>query len=59
MPRSTKNDPPMEEVMEATNFDLEVGIKRQLEQLAERSERSLSGMLRLILKQYLDGKDRA
>ena len=58
MAKPMQNDPPMNEVMEPTNFDLEASVKRHLEQLAERSERSLSGMIRLILKQYLDGKDR-
>ena len=52
-----KNDPVQSEVMENTNFELEVSLKHQLVDMAERTERSLSGMLRLIVKQYLDGKE--
>ena len=51
-----QNDPPMDEVMENTNFELELSLKHQLEVIAERTERSLSGLLRLIVKQYLDTK---
>lgn len=40
--------------MESTNFELEVSLKRQLETMADETERSLSGLLRLIVKQYLD-----
>ena len=49
-----QNDPPMNEDMENTNFELESSLKRQLEGIAEKTERSLSGLLRLIVKQYLD-----
>ena len=51
-----QNDPPMNEDMENTNFELESSLKRQLEGIAEKTERSLSGLLRLIVKQYLDTK---
>jgi len=51
-----RNDPVESEVTENTNFELEVSMKRRLEQIADETERSLSGMLRLIVKQYLDDK---
>ena len=51
-----RNDPPMDEIMENTNFELELSLKHQLEGIAEKTERSLSGLLRLIVKQYLDTK---
>ncbi len=51
-----QNDPVEDEVTENTNFELEISLKRQLEEIADKTERSLSGMLRLIVKQYLDGK---
>ena len=51
-----RNDPPANEVMENTNFELELSLKRQLEGIAEKTERSLSGLLRLIVKQYLETK---
>lgn len=51
-----QNDPPMDEVMENVNFELELSLKHQLENIAEKTERSLSGLLRLIVKQYLDTK---
>lgn len=54
MPKT--NDPPMDEQMEATAFELEVSLKRKLESMADKGERSLSGLLRLIVKQFLDGK---
>ena len=46
----------MDEIMENTNFELELSLKHQLEGIAEKTERSLSGLLRLIVKQYLDTK---
>ena len=48
------NDPPIEDVMENTNFELEFRRKRRLETIAEKTERSLSGLLRLIVKEYLE-----
>ena len=56
MTKPQRNDPPQEDVMENTNFELEVSRKHQLETLAERTERSLSGLLRFIVKQYLDAE---
>ena len=56
MNKPTRNDPPVDDVMENTNFELELSLKRQLEAIAEKTERSLSGLLRLIVKQYLDTK---
>ena len=35
-------------------FDCLQSQKRQLEEMADKTERSLSGLLRLIVKQYLD-----
>lgn len=54
MPKT--NDPPMNEEMEVTGFELEISLKRKLEGMADKGERSLSGLLRLIVKQFLDGK---
>ncbi len=56
MKNPRKNDPPATETMERTTFDLEIALKRRLETLADTTERSLSGMLRLILREYLDTK---
>ena len=50
------NDPPADEIMEFTSFELELPLKRRLEKIADETERSLSGLLRLIVKQYLDTK---
>ena len=54
MPKA--NDPPVDEMVESINFEVEVTMKRALQQIADKTERSLSGLIRLILKQYLDGK---
>ena len=56
MNKPTRNDPPVEELTESTTFELEIPLKRRLEGIADTTERSLSGMLRLIVKQYLDTK---
>ena len=45
-----------DEEKELTAFELEVSLKRRLEEIAGKTERTLSGMLRLIVKQYLDTK---
>lgn len=56
MNKPTRNDPPMDEAMENTNFELEISLKHRLETIANDTERSLSGLMRLIVKQYLDTK---
>ena len=43
----------MEDEKEFLNLEIESSLKRELEALAERTERSLSAMIRLILRQYL------
>ena len=48
------NDLPIEDAMENTNFQLEINRKLRLEVIAEKTERSLSGLLRLIVKEYLE-----
>ena len=54
MNKPKQNDPPADELMENTNFELEVSLKHRLETIADETERSLSGLLRLIVKQYID-----
>lgn len=56
MAKPSKNDPPVEEPMAYLGFDLELTQKQQLEQLAEQTERSVAGVLRLIIRYHLDEK---
>ena len=53
----TKREEPMnDEATENINFQLEVSLKKQLQEMADQTERSMAGVIRLILKQHLDGK---
>lgn len=45
-----------EEATESMNLMIEPSLKRQLEVIAERTERSLSATVRIIIRQYLDTK---
>lgn len=50
------SDPTPEDTMDSLNFEVETSMKRKLQQEAARGDRSVSSILRLIVKQYLEGK---